>query len=118
MQNYTAGDLNLNPYGGSVGIGTNDTEFLLTLDKDGGIIAKGTFDSGQTLVASGAETRLSGIQEKQPLEQDMFMIVSGMMQILGFIPQPWGGTQPQVESLLQPLGVTTSQAGTIPQPWE
>jgi hypothetical protein len=58
LQNYTAGDLNLNPYGGNVGIGTNDPEFRLTIDNDGGIIAKGVYESGNTLVASGPGTRL------------------------------------------------------------
>lgn len=58
LQNYTAGDLNLNPYGGNVGIGTNNPEFRLTLDNDGGIIARGVFNSGSTLAASGQGTRL------------------------------------------------------------
>ncbi len=29
LQNFTAGDLNLNPYGGYVGIGTNDPQSML-----------------------------------------------------------------------------------------
>ena len=46
----------------SVGIGTNTPEFRLTLDKgaatpDGGILAIGTYGSGQNLVTSGAGTR-------------------------------------------------------------
>ena len=34
---------------GKVGIGDTAPEFKLSLDNDGGIIAKGTFDSGATL---------------------------------------------------------------------
>ncbi len=46
-----------------VGIGTTNPEFRLTLDKgaatpDGGILAIGTFGSGNTLATSGAGTRL------------------------------------------------------------
>ncbi len=42
---------------GKVGIGTTNPEFKLSLDNDGGIIAKGTIDSGATLTTSGAGTR-------------------------------------------------------------
>ncbi|OYT43399.1 MAG: hypothetical protein B6U88_01085 [Candidatus Aenigmarchaeota archaeon ex4484_56] len=42
----------------NVGIGTTSPEFKLTLDNDGGIIAKGTYGSGATLTTSGAGTRL------------------------------------------------------------
>ncbi len=58
LQNVTDGDLILNHFGGNVGVGTNAPEFRLTLDNDGGIIAKGDFGSGNTLVASGSGTRL------------------------------------------------------------
>ena len=44
--------------GSSVGIGTTTPEFKLTMDNDGGIIAKGTYDSGADLGVSGAGTRL------------------------------------------------------------
>ena len=43
---------------GNVGIGTSSPEFRVSLDNDGGIIAKGTFNSGSTLTTSGAGTRL------------------------------------------------------------
>jgi len=43
---------------GKVGIGTTTPEFKLSLDNDGGIIAKGTYGSGNTLTTSGAGTRL------------------------------------------------------------
>ncbi|MHC4666531.1 MAG: hypothetical protein ACYS9T_11355, partial [Planctomycetota bacterium] len=43
---------------GNVGIGTPSPEFKLTLDNDGGIIAKGTYNSGVDLTVSGAGTRL------------------------------------------------------------
>ena len=40
-----------------VGIGTSTPEFALTLDGDGGIIAKGTLGAGDTLTTAGAGTR-------------------------------------------------------------
>lgn len=43
---------------GNVGIGTESPEFKLTLDNDGGIIAKGTYFSGAALSTSGAGPRL------------------------------------------------------------
>lgn len=41
-----------------VGIGMTAPEFKLTVDNDGGILAKGTFGSGATLATSGPGTRL------------------------------------------------------------
>jgi hypothetical protein len=41
-----------------VGIGTSTPEFKLSLDNDGGILAKGTFGSGTALATSGDGTRL------------------------------------------------------------
>jgi carbon monoxide dehydrogenase subunit G len=43
---------------GKTGIGTLTPEFKLTLDADGGILAKGTYGSGTALTTSGAGTRL------------------------------------------------------------
>ena len=48
----------INVLGGNVGIGTFDPEFKLSLDDDGGILAKGSFGSGSTLSTSGEGTRL------------------------------------------------------------
>ncbi|MDD2758614.1 MAG: tail fiber domain-containing protein [Patescibacteria group bacterium] len=44
--------------GGNVGIGTTTPEFKLTLDNDGGILARGTLDSGAILTATGEGSRL------------------------------------------------------------
>lgn len=44
--------------GGKVGIGTPNPEFKLTLDNDGGILAKGTFGAGEVLTTAGAGTRM------------------------------------------------------------
>jgi hypothetical protein len=41
-----------------VGIGTTTPNFKLSLDNDGGILARGTHGSGDTLFASGSGTRL------------------------------------------------------------
>jgi hypothetical protein len=41
-----------------VGIGTTSPEFKLSLDSDGGIIAKGTYNAGATISTSGEGTRL------------------------------------------------------------
>lgn len=41
-----------------VGIGTTTPEFKLTLDNDGGILAKGSFGSSSALTTTGAGTRL------------------------------------------------------------
>ncbi|MBN1826710.1 MAG: hypothetical protein JW958_10615 [Candidatus Eisenbacteria bacterium] len=43
---------------GRVGIGTTTPEFKLSLGGDGGIVAAGVFDAGDTLVTSGAGARL------------------------------------------------------------
>ena len=43
---------------GKVGIGTATPEFALTLDGDGGIIAKGTLGAGDTLTTAGSGTRM------------------------------------------------------------
>ncbi len=43
---------------GKVGIGTSTPEFALTLAGDGGIIAEGTFGSGDTLTTTGVGARL------------------------------------------------------------
>lgn len=43
---------------GKVGIGTVNPEFKLSLDNDGGILAKGTLGSGATLTATGYYPRL------------------------------------------------------------
>ncbi len=44
--------------GGNIGIGTTTIDLKLNLDNDGGIIARGTFGSGNVLTASGEGTRL------------------------------------------------------------
>ena len=43
---------------GKVGIGTTTPEFKLSLDNDGGIMAKGTYGSGATLTTTGAGARM------------------------------------------------------------
>lgn len=43
---------------GHIGIGTTTPEFKLSLDTDGGILAKGTFGSGSSLTTSGAGARM------------------------------------------------------------
>ena len=43
---------------GNVGIGTTNPEFKLALDNDGGILAKGTYNSGAILSTAGAGARL------------------------------------------------------------
>jgi len=43
---------------GNVGIGTTDPSFKLTIEDDGGIIAKGTFGSGTTIPSMGSGTRM------------------------------------------------------------
>ncbi len=50
-------DLSSHPNLG-VAIGSGQKEMKLTIDNDGGILAKGAFDSGQTLTTTGAGTRL------------------------------------------------------------
>ena len=47
----------LDPVQKRIGIGTQTPEFKLTLDQDGGIIAKGTLGSGRTLTTEGQGTR-------------------------------------------------------------
>ncbi len=52
---------------GKVGIGTTAPDLKLTLDNDGGIIAKGTFGSGTTLSTSGEGTRFIWYPKKAAL---------------------------------------------------
>jgi hypothetical protein len=49
--------VHLNESSDLVGIGTKDPEFKLSLDDDGGIIAKGVEDEGRVLATSGSGTR-------------------------------------------------------------
>ena len=44
--------------GGNVGIGTTSPEFKLDINDDGGIIARGTYGSGNDLTTAGAGTRM------------------------------------------------------------
>lgn len=55
--NWAASSLLFNN-GTKIGIGTANPEFKLSIDKDGGIMAKGTFNSGTSLTTSGAGTRM------------------------------------------------------------
>ncbi len=50
-----------------VGIGTTTPSFKLTLEQDGGILAKGTFGSGATLSTAGAGTRFIWYPRKAAL---------------------------------------------------
>jgi hypothetical protein len=55
------GNLNISGtglFGGNVGIGTTAPEFKLDVNSDGGIIARGTFGSGNSLTTAGAGTRM------------------------------------------------------------
>ena len=64
LQNFTAGDLNLNPFGGKVGIGTNTPDY--TLDVSGNINFSGTFTHNGSPFAiswtnlTGTPTTLAG----------------------------------------------------------
>lgn len=48
----------------TLSIGTSTSEFKLTMDNDGGIIARGTYGSGSTLTTEGAGTRLIWYPQK------------------------------------------------------
>ena len=50
-----------------LGIGTTTPQFKLTLEQDGGILAKGTFGSGATLTTAGAGTRFIWYPRKAAL---------------------------------------------------
>jgi hypothetical protein len=56
-----------NPIDKRWGIGTSTPEFKLTLENDGGIIAKGTFGQGATLTTSGEGSRLIWYPRKAAL---------------------------------------------------
>lgn len=56
--NSIGGDILSITGNGKVGIGTTTPEFKLSLDTDGGILAKGTYNAGATLTTAGAGVRM------------------------------------------------------------
>ena len=58
LQNRTNGDLSLNATGGYVGIGTKEPKFNLTIEGDGGILAKGELNYGEDLTTAESGTRM------------------------------------------------------------
>ncbi len=66
LQNYnetTGGDLNLNPYGGNVGIGTNSPNANLEVSGINGALFTGSFESG-SIPAQGNGTRMMWYPKK------------------------------------------------------
>lgn len=57
-RNNTTQQVYLKNVGDFVGLGTNTPEFKLTLENDGGVIARGTFGAGASLTLSGSGSKL------------------------------------------------------------
>lgn len=79
LQNYTSGDLNLNPYGGYVGIGTDDPG--TTLEVAGQVkITGGTPAEGEVLTSDG-----TGLATWEPLSSPVYFEVKKSTVLT------WGG---------------------------
>jgi len=89
---------------GKVGIGTASPEFKLSLDNDGGIIAKGTFGSGADLTTTGAGTRMIWYPQKAAFR-------AGILDI-GVTSDYWDNGNIGLYSFAAGRGVKSSNLGS------
>ncbi|MBN1779587.1 tail fiber domain-containing protein [bacterium] len=96
-----------------VAIGTSTPEFKLTLDDDGGIIAKGTYNSGASLTTSGAGTRMIWYPKKAAFRSGVVDGTQWDDANIGFGSIAMGGNAVASDDWAVSLGGATSASGEM-----